>query len=153
MIGLLKSISAIDCGADQKTLLHLYKLYIIPKIDYGSIVYQSTSQTTKQLIVPIAIECLRIDSGCFKSTPTEFLQVFTNEMPLEIRREHLTLKYFLKIESQFFNRTFNSVILPTDRLLINNKMLPQTVAIRANRIGEEISIYPLNNMCPGYVPS
>ena len=149
MIGLLKSISAIDWGADQKTLLHLYKLYIRSKIDFGSIVYQSASQTTKQLIEPIAVECLRIASGCFKSTPTESLQVITNEMPLEMRREHLTLKYFLKIKSQFSNPAFNSVIPPTDRLLINNKRLPQTVAIRANRIVQEMSI-PMNNMCPDF---
>ena len=100
-ISALKSISVIDCGADQKTLLHLCKLYIRSKIDYGCIVYQSTSQTAKQLIDHIAMECLRIASGCFKSTPTESIQVITNEMPLEIRREHLTLKYFLKIKSNF----------------------------------------------------
>ena len=95
-------------------------------------------------------ECLRIASGCFKSTPTEALQVITNEMPQEMRREHLTLKYFLKIKSQFYNPSFNSAIPPTDRLLINNKrLLPQTVAIRANRIVQEISI-PMNNMCPDF---
>ena len=83
MIGLLDQINVLD----QKTLLHLYELYIRSKIDYGSIVYQSGSQTTKQLIQPIAMECLRIASGYFKSTPTESLQVITNEMPLEMRRE------------------------------------------------------------------
>ena len=94
------------------------------------------------------MECLRIASGCFKSTPTESLQVITNKMPLEMRREHLTLKYFLKIKSQFSNPAFNSVIPPTDRLLINNKRLQQTVAIRANRI-VQMSI-PMNNMCPDF---
>ena len=146
-ISALKLISVTEWGADQKTLLQA-KVYIRSKIDYGSIVYQSTSQTAKQLIEPIAMECLRIASGCFKSTlPTESLQVITNEMTLEIRREYLTLKYFLKIKSNFLI-SFNSVI-PTDRLLINNKLLPQTEAIRANRIVQEMSI-PMNNMWPDF---
>ena len=55
------------------------------------------------------------------------LSHYANEMPLEIRREHLTLKYFLEIKSQFANPAINSVTPSTDRLLINNKMLPQTV--------------------------
>ena len=81
MTGLLDLISAIDWGADQKTLLHLHKLYIRSKIYYGSIVYQSAPRTTKQLIENIAMECPGVASGCFKSTPTESLQVITNEMP------------------------------------------------------------------------
>ena len=98
MIGFLQSVTTIDWEADQKTSMHLYELYIRSKIYYGSIKYQSASRTTKELIDPITMECLRIASGAFKSTPIESIQAITNEMPLDLRRDQLTLKYFIKIK-------------------------------------------------------
>ena len=111
----------MDWGANQKTLMHLYKLYIRSKLDYGSIIYQSASRTTEELIDPITTECLRIASGAFKSTPIESIQAITNEMPLDLRRDQLILKYFIKIKSRFANPAFSFVVPPTDRLLISNK--------------------------------
>ena len=138
MIGFLRSIAAIDWGADQKTLMHLYKLCIRSKIDYGSIIYQSAGRTTKELIDLITRECLRIASGDFKSTPIESIQAITNEMPLYLRRDQLTLKYFIK--SHFANPAFSFVVPQTDRLFIRNKKLSETVSIRANRLIQEMAI-------------
>ena len=77
------------------------------------------------------------------------LQVITDEMPLELRRQHLILKYFIEIESQFANPAFNSVIPPIDPLLISNKRMPETVSIHANRLIREMAI-PMNNICPDF---
>ena len=73
------------------------------KINYGSIIYQSAIRTPKELNDHITTKCLRIASGAFKFRPIESIQSITNEMPLDLRRDQLTLKYFIKIKSNFAN--------------------------------------------------
>ena len=48
MIGILRSICSQEWGGDQKTILHLYKTFIRSKLDYGCIIYQFASNTTKK---------------------------------------------------------------------------------------------------------
>ena len=80
---------------------------------------------------------------------TESIQTITNEMTLDLRRDQLTLKYFIKIKSHFANPAFSFVVPPTDRLLIRNFKKSETVSIRANRLIQEKAI-PINNICPDF---
>ena len=112
-LSLLRSISAQDWGADRKILLHLYNLLVRSRLDYGCIVYNSACNTTKALLNPVENEGLRICSGAFKSTPVSSLQVITNQPPLDLRRLHLSLKYYLKLRSHISNPAFSSVVPKT----------------------------------------
>ena len=148
-IGFLRSIAGQEWGGDQKILLHLYNILIRSRLDYGCVVYQSASRTTKKLIDPIENECLRIATGAFKSTPIQNLHIIANQMPLEIRRQHLTLKYYIKIRSHIGNPSFFSVVPPTDRLLYINKNITPHLANRANYLIESEDI-PRRRICPAF---
>ena len=131
----------------MKTILHLYRLLVRSKLDYGCVVYHSASNTTKRILDPVTNECLRIATGAFKTTPIESLQVLCNEMSLENRRQHLTLKYYYKIRSQLHNPAFNAVVTTSDRLLFRNKGLQPTLSIRVQDLLDKINI-PTVNICP-----
>lgn len=140
MVGMLKSISAQEWGGDKHTLRHLYQIFIRPKIDYGSIVYHSAPRTTSNLLEPIINDCLRMITGCFKSTPTESLKVIANEPPLSLRRDLLTLKYFIKTKSQFSNPAQRVVTNHSERLLFQNRNITPSFGTRAFDLLNSINI-------------
>jgi hypothetical protein len=93
LLGLMRSISSLTWGADQNTLKLVYIAYIRSKLDYGSIIYASAHKTNLQIIDSIANEALRISTGAFKSTPIESIYILANEIPLNMRRNKLSLQY------------------------------------------------------------
>ena len=127
MIGVLRSICSQEWGGDQKTILHFYKTFIRFKLDYGCIIYQSASNTTKQILNPIATECIRLATGAFKSKPVKSLHAISGEMNLELRRQNLTLKYYYKIKSQLKKSSLNVATSITDRRLYNNLNITPSV--------------------------
>jgi ribonuclease HI len=148
-LNFLRSITCHEWGADQKTLLHLYNILVRSRLDYGCIIYNSACATTKALLDPIENEGLRIATGAFKSTPIQSLQVIANQLPLDLRRLQLSLKYYYKIRSHIYNPAFHATIPPTDRLLFHNKRLPVPLAIRTNDFIDRESI-PRKNICPAF---
>jgi len=139
-IGLLKSLAATEWGADQVTLMHLYRALIRSKLDYGQIVYASASNTVLKQLDSIAGEAMRIASGAFKSSPIESLQVLLNEKPLEMRRETATLKYFYKIRSELNNPAYKQINDISQRRLYEHKREPYPVAIRAQHLIEKLTL-------------
>ena len=69
------------------------------KLDYGCIVYGSTSKAALAKLDPIHNQGLRPSLGAFCSSPVERLYVETHEPPLEIHREKLALEYILKLKA------------------------------------------------------
>ena len=109
-LNLLKSLTSYSWGADQETLIRLYRTIIRPKIDYGCIVYGSASSKLLRSVDVIVNEALRISSAAFKSTPIANLQVLLNEPPLDLRRQELLLRYFYKLKCHFQNPAYSSLI-------------------------------------------
>ena len=68
-LNVLKTISSGKKGADQKALM-LYQALVRSKIDYGSIVYNSASSRTLELLNVIANQAL----GIYRS-----LQIYANK--------------------------------------------------------------------------
>ena len=91
-LNLMRSVSSTEWGADQRTLMMIYRSLIRSKIDYGCIVYNSASSRELVSLESVSNEAMRISSGCFRSTPISSLQVITEEPPLQIRRDDLSLK-------------------------------------------------------------
>ena len=133
----------------MKTILHLYRILIRSKLDYGCMVYQSTSNTTKSLLEPIANECIRMATGPFKSTPVKFLNIIANETSLEDRRQWLSVKYFYKMKSQLNNPTFEATITPSSELLFQHKQLPAPFAIRTRKVMNTLEL-TAENICPSF---
>jgi hypothetical protein len=139
-INLLKSVTAQKWGADQETSLMIYRSLIRSRLDYGSIVYQSASNTTLGTVNSIANEALRIATGVFKSTPINSIYILANELPLSLRREKLSLKYYFKIRSYINNPAYEHVIDISEVRQFANKKIPPPFSIRVNNLITEMHI-------------
>ena len=93
-LNLMRSVSSTEWGADRKTLIMFYRSLIRSKIDYGCTAYNCASSRKLQSLESVSYESMRISSGCFKSTPIFSLQVITEEAPLQIKKDKLSLKYY-----------------------------------------------------------
>jgi len=142
-LNLLRSVSSQHWGADQETLLRLYRSMVRSKLDYGSIVYGSASDHLLKSLDTVANEAIRIATGAFKSTPINRLYVLANEPTLEKRRAELTLRYFYKIKSHIMNPAYNSVINSDLRLFFNSR--PHIKPPIAVRIQEYLNRYELES--------
>ena len=112
-MNILRVIAHYDWGADQATLLHLYRSLIRSKLDYGCMVYGSASNSYIKQLDTIQNEALRICLGAFKSSPINSLHVEANELPLTYRRQKLSLQYGIKVKALPENQA-HSYVFPTD---------------------------------------
>jgi len=68
-LNLLKIIAHKYWGANQKTLLTLYRTLFRSKLDYGSFIYGSTRKSYLYPLNTIANQALRICTGAFRTSP------------------------------------------------------------------------------------
>ena len=136
---LLRCIAANELGADQQSLMMLYRTLIRSRLEYGYELYGPAARLALSPVCAITNEALRIETGVFKTTPINNLYIFANEMPPDLRREYLTLKYYFKVRSQLDNPALAAAVLPDDRLFTHKRLIPH-FAIRAAQILEELSI-------------
>ena len=118
-------------GADQYTLMKIYRMLIRFKIDYGAAIYNSASKTTLNNMSVVANDALRIATGAFKSTSIASLEIITNERSLQLRRDATILKYYYKIRSLLNNPAFNDVVNTNHHNLFRNKRLAMPLSLRA----------------------
>jgi len=152
-LNLLRSVSAHGWGADQETLLRLYRSLIRSKLDYGCIVYGSASKHILQSLDTVASEAIRIATGAFKSSPVDRLHIIANEPTLENRRAELTLRYFFKLKSHFMNPAYNCVNNSDLKLFFRSRPNSKTPIIM--RIDEAITKYnlPVQPVLPYRTPT
>jgi ribonuclease HI len=98
-LNILKVVGSSNWGADQRTLLQLYRSFVRSKLDYGSVVYGGARRSYLKALDPIHHQGLRIALGAFRTSPIESLYALTGELPLELRRLRLAMNYYLKIKS------------------------------------------------------
>jgi ribonuclease HI len=98
-LNLMRSLTGTSFGANKKCLLTIYNILIRSVLDYGAIVYDTASQTTKNMIENIQNRALSICCGSMKGTPVAALQVECGEMPLRLRRLKQQIKYAIKVKS------------------------------------------------------
>ena len=84
-LNFIRSVGSTEWGADQKTLMMIYRSLVRSKLDNGFIVYNSASSMELESLESISNEGMRISSGWFKSTLKYSVQVITEEPPIEIR--------------------------------------------------------------------
>ena len=111
-MSVIKSVSGTDWGGDRKSLLHLYRTLIRPRLDYGCIVYGSARKSYLQMLDPIHHQGLRLALGAFRTTPCESLYVEANECSLNDRRDKLAMQYSTKLASNPQNPAFKSTLYP-----------------------------------------
>ena len=99
-------VSGVEWGADQESILRLYKSLIRSKLDYGEIVYTSASPSTFKKLDPIAYEAMRLATGAFTSTSISSLQVLCGRCSLDLRKRVRNLEHCYKIRSLPYNLSF-----------------------------------------------
>ena len=105
-------------GADQKTLLCLYRAPVRSKLDYGCIAYGAVSNNIIKKLDPIHHQGLRIALGAFRTSPVASVHAKAQEMSLKNRRKKLSLKnrrkklsmnYVLKLKTCPDNQAYSCV--------------------------------------------
>ena len=120
-LNILKVLSRTEWGADQTTLLKLYRSLVRSKSDYGCLVYGSASKTALAKLDHVHDQGLRLSLGAFRSSPVESLYVEAHEPPLKIRREKLALQYILKLKANPGNPAYDVVFNPKYQILYADK--------------------------------
>jgi len=77
-----RNILYTSWGADQQTILHLYKYLIRSKLDYGCIVYGFARGSYLQMLDPIQNQAFCLCLGAFRTSSSSSLCVLANELPL-----------------------------------------------------------------------
>ncbi|MGL4677181.1 MAG: reverse transcriptase domain-containing protein, partial [Brevinema sp.] len=113
-LDILKVLSNIDWGSDQELLLRIYSSICRSRIDYASTIYSSASKTLLRKLDVIHNAGIRISTGAFRTSPIESMYVDAGEIPLDIRREKMAIKYLYKLKASINNPT--TLILKEDKL-------------------------------------
>jgi len=120
-LNLLRVVAHTSWGADQHTLLHLYRSLVRSKLDYGSIIYGSAREPYLRILDPIQNHALRLCLGAFRTSPASSICVQANEPPLYIRRRMLSIQYSLRLGSSPSNPAYNTVFSPKFKASFSSK--------------------------------
>ena len=102
----MKAISSAKWGASRRILKNYYIAHIRSKLDYGSILYNTASKTNLQKLDKIQNCAMRLITGGLKTTPILALEAETSIAPLQLQRERLIIKQYIKLQySEGFNQT------------------------------------------------
>ena len=107
-------LTKIKYGADRKMLIMLYRALVRSKIEYGCVVYEAASQSAKKMIDTIHHQAVRIITGAFRTSPICSMLADVDEMPLDLRRRILAMRYVIKLtqsNTHPAHQTFNDTHL------------------------------------------
>ncbi|XP_045466643.1 uncharacterized protein LOC123675338 [Harmonia axyridis] len=99
-------------GADENTLLTIYRTLIRSKLDYGSIVYSTASKTLLAKLDVIQNTAIRLATGAYITSPSESLCREAGELPLKFRRLMLQSTYAARISADTNNPTRHQLYRP-----------------------------------------
>ena len=108
-LNLMKLISGTNFGADKIILVRLYTSLIRSKMHYGCQAYGSAAKSHLKKLDTIQATALRIATGAYKGTQTFSLEVECNILPLQKRRDEMTLKYWARSASLGSKLPINSL--------------------------------------------
>ena len=91
-LNLLRVIAHKDWGADSATLLKLYRTHVRSKLDFGCVVYGSARPSALESLDHVQNAALRTCLGAFRTSPIPSLRVEAGELPLNLRRQQLSLQ-------------------------------------------------------------
>ena len=96
-MGLLKTLSHTQWGADRTTVLRLYLALIKPKLDYGC-AYSSACKTYLESLQPLQNNAIGIALGAFKSTPIISLHAQSGLKTLDRYIDVKIINYYIRVK-------------------------------------------------------
>ena len=124
-LNLIKLVSGTNFGAHKIILIRLYTSLISSKIDHGCQAYGSAAKSHFKKLDTIQATALPIATGAYKGTQTFSLEVKCNILPLQKRRDEMTLDYWARSASLGSKLPINS--------LTESKSIYTTCRNRLNR--------------------
>lgn len=98
-MNILRTLSHHHWGCDEEILLKIYRSLIRSRLDYGSMLYSTSSKSNLKLLNSIPNTALRLSLGAFRSSPSISLHVEAQELPLNFRRQQTLLTYISKVSA------------------------------------------------------
>ena len=135
-LDLLKCLSHTNWGSDRVTMLRLYRSIIRSKLDYGSFIYSSATESTLRLLDPVHNAAIRLCTGAYRSSPVLSLYSESGEPPLEKRREQLMLQYYCRSLQEPSSVAFTYV----QQTIIANPNVESTTACRIYNTREILNV-------------
>ncbi|KAL4113851.1 hypothetical protein QTP88_017412 [Uroleucon formosanum] len=120
-LNIIKMLSHTQWGGDEHTLIRIHRQLIRVKLDYGAILYQSTSHPHLKIIDSALNSSIRLCIGAFKSSPIESIRNIAQEAPPELRRAEKTLLYAASITRNTDNPA-NKHIVETIQIVNEDKI-------------------------------
>ena len=117
-------------GADQKTLLSLYRALVGSKLDYGCIIYGAASNNILKKLDPIHHQGLQIALEAFHTSPVTSLYSKAQEMSLKNRRKKLSTNYVIKQKTCPDNPVYSCVFEPPNSKLFEKYSLTPPLGLR-----------------------
>ena len=97
-MNVLRVLSHTSWGADRKHLMILYKALVASKLSYGCEIYSSATKSRLAILDSVHNGGIRLASGAFKSSPIPSLLVEAGELPLDLCRQSLLVRYWYRIQ-------------------------------------------------------
>lgn len=108
-LNILRYIRGTWWGSHPLTMLTFYKAYVRSHLDFGSIIINKCAQYQLNKLDKIQYQSLRVCLGLMKSTPVNIILSEAAELPLDIRRNWLALKFLIKAFSIQNNKVVEAI--------------------------------------------
>ncbi|XP_023241135.1 uncharacterized protein LOC111639474 [Centruroides sculpturatus] len=126
-------------------MLRIYRALVRSKLDYSCIVYGSARESTLRMLDPIHHQALRLCTGAFRTSPVQSLYADAYEPPLSLRREQLSLFYYIKQKSHTKSSADCTVLdTPLNRLFEARPSCVPSFAIRMENVSSTIDLNTSN---------
>ena len=144
-INLIRSVKGQKWGTDKKSLYNIYQSLIKSKLNYGSMVYNSASDSVLEKIQKLQNKALRVILSCPKYTPVIPLIAESGELPLYLQRELNMLKYWTRSIGHGTNLPINEKIEEDPVFTLNPKKVKSVKDPYSQQIQILTSKYRLSN--------
>ncbi|KAI5737978.1 hypothetical protein M8J77_001407 [Diaphorina citri] len=142
-MNMLKILGGRKKGLRRQTLMRLYHAYILPVLDYGSIVYGSARTKELDKLNVVHHTALRIVTGAFRTSPIVSLLAECGQPTLQVRRNIRCVNYISNVARNPNHPCY--LLLFNDQLRINirSERYPLNIRLRA----EAMNDYKLEIRC------
>ena len=144
----LRCLTGSNWGASKDTLLSLYISLIRSKLDYGCAIYNTLNNSLSKKLDSIQYQALKLITRTQHGTSYTSLQALTGEMPLNLRREQLSLNFWAASQSNpLIQNLINQNISPKNQALARKHPLLTPISQRITNYLNEHQIKNLKQNC------
>jgi len=135
---IMKTLSHQSCGSEKNSLITIYKIMILAKLEYSEVLYNTAKNQILNILNPIHNQGIRLATGAFRTSPTASIMCNAGELPLEFRRIKETLKFVTKFSN---NKTQIPIRRPLN--IRNSPNIPRTIHDTYKNIADTTKFKPI----------